>query len=59
MTQLMVPGTEGPPEAQTSTSFPAVPRTGQREKEGLCAFVGILRDFSILMKTLRHYSMSV
>ena len=33
--------------------------TGQREKEGLCAFVGILKDFSILMKTLSHYSKSV
>ena len=29
----------------------AVPQTGQREKEGLCASVGILEDFSILMKT--------
>ena len=26
-----------------------VPRTGQREKEGLCASVGILKDFSIFM----------
>ena len=34
-------------------------RTGQREKEGLCVFVGILKDFSILMKTLSHYSKSV
>ena len=33
--------------------------TGQREKEGLCVFVGILKDFSILMKTLSHYSKSV
>ena len=30
-----------------------------REKEGLCAFVGILKDFSLLMKTLNHYSKSV
>ena len=55
----MVPGTEGLPEPRTSTSFPAVPWTGQREKVGLCAFVGILKDFSILMKTLRYYSKSV
>ena len=34
-------------------------RTGQREKEGLYASVGILKDFSILMKTLSHYSKSV
>ena len=26
-------------------------RTGQREKEGLCASVGILKRFTILMKT--------
>ena len=25
-------------------------------KEGLCVFVGVLRDFGILMKTLSHYS---
>ena len=37
----------------------AVPQTGQREKEGLCASVGILEDFSILMKTLSRYSKSV
>ena len=36
-----------------------IPQTGQREKEGLCAFVGILKDFSILMKTLSHYCESV
>ena len=34
-------------------------RTLQREKEGLCVSVGILKDFSILMKTLSHYSESV
>ena len=33
--------------------------TGQREKEGLCASVGILKDSSVLMKTLSHYSKSV
>ena len=40
-------------------SWDTVPRTGQREKEGLCASVGILKDFSILMRTLSHYSKSV
>ena len=35
-------------------SWDTVPRTGQREKEGLRAPVGILKDFSILMKTLSH-----
>ena len=35
------------------------PDWGRREKEGLCASVGILKDFSILMKTLSHYSKSV
>ena len=56
-TQLMVLG----PESWTSTSFPEIqyPRLGQRKKEGLCASVGILKDFSILMKTLSHYSKSV
>ena len=33
--------------------------TRPREREGLCASVGILKDFSILMKTLSHYSKSV
>ena len=37
-------------------SWDTVPKTRQREKEGLHAFVGILKDFSILMKTLSHYS---
>ena len=32
-------------------------QTGQREKD--CASVGSLEDFSILMKTLSHYSKSV
>ena len=32
---------------------------GLREREGLCASVGILKDFRILMKTLSHYSKSV
>ena len=54
-TQRMVP------EPQTSISFPEIqyPRLDRGEKEGLCVFVGILKDFSILMKTLSHYSKSV
>ena len=57
MTQLMVPS----PEPWISTSFPEIwcPRLGRGEKEGLCASVGILEDFSILIKTLSHYSKSV
>ena len=54
-------GTEGLPESWTSTSFPEIwnPRLGKGEKEGLCAFVGILKNFSILTKILSHYSKSV
>ena len=54
-------GTEGLPEPQSSTSFPEIwyPGLGKGEKEGLCAFVGILKNFSILMKTLSHHSESV
>ena len=54
-------GTEGLPEPRTSTSFPEIryPGLGKGEKEGLCMFVGILKNFSILMKTLSHYSKSV
>ena len=33
-----------------------VPWTGHREREGLCASVGILKHFSILLKTLSRYS---
>ena len=53
--------TKGMPEPRTSTSFPEIryPRLGKGEKEELCAFVDILRNFSILMKTLSHYSKSV
>ena len=52
---------EGLPEPRTSTSFPELqyPGLGKGEKEGLCAFVGILKNFRILMKTLSHYSKSV
>ena len=49
------------PESRISTSFPEIryPGLGRGEKEGLCASVGILKDFSISMKTLSHYSKSV
>ena len=52
VTQLMEP------ESRTSTSFPEIwyPRLGRGEKEGLCGSEGILKNFSILMKTLSHYS---
>ena len=42
-------GTEGLPESWTSTSFPEIqyPRLGKGEKEGLCAFVGVLKNFSL------------
>ena len=52
--------TEGLPEPWTST-FPEIryPRLGKGEKEGLCVFVGILKNFRILMKTLSHYSKSI
>ena len=71
MTQLMVLETEGGlpgkqitgknqglPEPQTSISFPEIqyPRLVRGGKEGLYAFVGILRDIGILMKILSHYS---
>ena len=41
--------TEGLPEPRTSTSFPEIqyPRLGKGDKEGLCAFVGILKNFSL------------
>ena len=50
----------GLPEPQTSISFPEIwyPRLG-KGWEGLCVFVGVLRDFGILMKTLSHYSKSI
>ena len=46
------------PEPQTSISFPEIwyPRLGKERKEGLYVFMGVLRDFGILMKTLSHYS---
>ena len=52
--------TEGMPEPRTSTSFPEIryPRLGRGRRKD-CASVGILKDFSILMETLSHYSKSV
>ena len=34
-------------------SWDTVPQTGQSEKEGLCAFVGILKDFSIFKEDIK------
>ena len=47
---------QGLPEPWTSISFTEIRylRPGKEEKEGLCVFVGILRDFGILIKTLSH-----
>ena len=39
--------------------YPRLVGLGKGGKEGLCVFVGVLRDFRILMKTLSHYSKSV
>ena len=52
--------TEGLPEPRTSTSFPEIgyPDWAKGRRKD-CVFVGILKDCSILMKTLRHYSKSV
>ena len=49
---------QGLPEPWTSISFPEIwyPGLGKGGKERLCAFVGILRDFGISVKTLSHYS---
>ena len=49
---------QGLPEPRTSIFFPEIryPELGRGGKEGLCAFVGILRDFGILRKTLSYYS---
>ena len=42
------------------TSFPEIRYPGLGTGRGKdCASVGILKDFSILMKTLSHYSKSV
>ena len=47
---------QGLPEPRTSISFPEIwyPGPGRGGKEGLCVFVGVLRDFGILMKTLSN-----
>ena len=47
---------QGLPEPQPSISFPEMqyPGLGKAGKEGLFVFVGVLRDFGILMKTLSH-----
>ena len=44
---------QGLPEPWTSISFPAIgyPGLGKGGKGGLCVFVGVLKDFGILMKT--------
>ena len=49
----------GPPKPWTSISFLSYSILDWAEGESLCAFVGILRDSGILMKTLSHYSRSV
>ena len=61
LVMLLGSGTKGLPEPWTSTFFPEIrcPSLGKGEKEGLCVFVGILKNFSILMKTLSYYSKSV
>ena len=48
-------GTEGLPEPQSSTSFPEIwyLGRGKGEKEGLCASVGILKDFSIFDEDIK------
>ena len=71
MTQLMVLGTEGGLPAGlrllgrtggylSHRILFLFLRYGTQEwvkgKEGLCVFVGVLRDFGILMKALSHYS---
>ena len=54
VTQLMEP------ESRTSTSFPEIryPTLGRGRRKD-CASVGMLEDFSILMKKLSHCSKSV
>ena len=51
----MVLGTEGLSEPRTSTSFPEIwyPGLGKGEKEGLCASVGILKNFSIFDEDIK------
>ena len=47
--------TEMLPEPLTSTSFPEIryPGLSKGEKEGLCASVGILKDFSIFNEDIK------
>ena len=53
-------GTERLPESWTSTWCPEIRYPGLGTGRGKdCASVGILKDFSILLKTLSHYSKSV
>ena len=48
------------PEPQTCTSFPETRYPGLGRGRGkACTSVGVLEDFSILMKTLSHSSKSV
>ena len=72
MTQLMVLGTKGGLPAKHGLLGRtrgylshgllflllrySAPDWAEVGKEGLCVFVGVLRDFGILMKTLSHYS---
>ena len=51
---------EGLPEPRTSTSFLRYGTLDwEKGRRKDCEFVGILKDFSILMKTLSHYSKPV
>ena len=53
-------GTKGLPEPRTSISFPEIWYPGLGTGRGKdCTFMGILKNFSILMKTLSHYSKPV
>ena len=47
--------TEGLPEPRTCTSFPEIqyPGLGKGEKEGLCASVDIVKDFSIFNEDIK------
>ena len=47
---------QGLAEPWASISFPEIryPRLGKVGKEGRYVFVGVLRDFGILMETLSH-----
>ena len=51
-------GTKGLPEPRTSTSFPEIwyPRLGRGRRKDCVRLWVSLKDFSILTKTLSHYS---